>query len=70
MTLKTIDQIIEVLKALAEEQGYYNFVSGRLVVGAEWHKGTVIYYVNDKRSTEDQVRAAIDKQRAGRVHHA
>jgi len=66
MYLKSVDETIALLKERAEESGYAPFVSDRLLVGAEWFNGAVVFYIHDKRATEEQVRVAIIDARASR----
>ncbi|MFM0272386.1 hypothetical protein PQQ59_17490 [Paraburkholderia aspalathi] len=64
--LKTITETIELLADQAQQLGYIVFVSGKLRVDAEYHAQGVMWYLNERRSTEQQVRLALEKARAAR----
>ncbi|KPD18840.1 hypothetical protein ADM96_08310 [Burkholderia sp. ST111] len=66
MALLTIDETLNAVAAEAEQLGYMTLVSGRLVIGAEYHRGQVVWYVHDRRATLEQVRQALEKARAAR----
>ncbi|MFM0098724.1 hypothetical protein PQQ87_24190 [Paraburkholderia nemoris] len=64
--LKTVEETLAMLAAEAEELGYVTFVSGRLVIGVEYHRQQFIWYVDDRRSTPEQASTALEKARAAR----
>ena len=65
--LKTVEETLALLAAEAEQLGYMTFVSGRLVIGAEYHRGQIVWYLHDRRATPEQVRTALEKARAARA---
>lgn len=64
--LKTVAETLAMLAAEAEQLGYVVFVSGRLRIDAEYHRGHTIWFINERRSTAEQVRQALEKARAAR----
>lgn len=66
MTLLSMDETIALLVDQAAELGYIVFVSGRLRVDAEYHAHGVIWYLGERRVTEQQVRQALEDARAAR----
>ncbi|CAE6876025.1 hypothetical protein R69608_01405 [Paraburkholderia nemoris] len=64
--LKTVKETLAMLAAEAEQLGYMTFVSGHLVISAEYHRKQIIWYVDDRRSTLEQASTALEKARAAR----
>jgi hypothetical protein len=62
-----VDDVIEAMATAAEEDGISPpYISGRLVIEAEYFRGAVVWTADHKRVSRDQVAAMITAAREQR----
>lgn len=66
MTLLSVDESLLALAEEAGRRGYAMLVSGRTVIGAEYHRQQIVWYVDDRRSTYAGAQQALESARVAR----
>ncbi|MFM0500347.1 hypothetical protein [Paraburkholderia caffeinilytica] len=64
--LKTVDETLAMLAAEAEQLGYVVFVSGKLRIDAEYHRGQTVWFINERRATRELAAQKLENARAAR----